>query len=49
MYETFSSHGTSAAARQYLTVETRPFPYGDERIGKPLRDDLFFVVLQKDL
>ena len=32
-----------------LTAETRPFPYGDERIGKPLRDDLFFVVLQKDI
>jgi ribosomal protein S18 acetylase RimI-like enzyme len=32
-----------------LTEETRPFPYGDERFGKPLRDDLHFVVLQKDL
>jgi len=32
-----------------LTGETRPFPYGDERFGKPLRDDLYFVVLQKDL
>jgi ribosomal protein S18 acetylase RimI-like enzyme len=32
-----------------LIDETRPFPYGDERFGKPLRDDLYFVVLQKDL
>jgi GNAT superfamily N-acetyltransferase len=30
-----------------LTSETRPFPYGDERFGKPLRDDLHFVVLEK--
>ena len=32
-----------------LTEETRPFPYGDERFGRPLRDDLYFVVLQKDI
>ncbi len=32
-----------------LTAETRPFPYGDERIGKPLRDDLHFVVLEKNI
>jgi ribosomal protein S18 acetylase RimI-like enzyme len=32
-----------------LTGETRPFPYGDDRFGKPTRDDLHFVVLQKDL
>jgi len=32
-----------------LTGETRPFPYGDERFGRPTRDDLHFVVLQKDL
>ena len=32
-----------------LTEETRPFPYGDERFGKPLRDDLYFVVLEKDI
>ena len=32
-----------------LTAETRPFPYGDERIGRPLRDDLCFVVLEKDI
>jgi ribosomal protein S18 acetylase RimI-like enzyme len=32
-----------------LADETRPFPYGDERFGRPLRDDLHFVVLQKDI
>lgn len=32
-----------------LTSETRPFPYGDERFGRPLRNDLYFVVLEKDL
>ena len=32
-----------------LTGETEPFPYGDERFGRPLRDDLHFVVLEKDL
>jgi ribosomal protein S18 acetylase RimI-like enzyme len=32
-----------------LTQETRPFPYGDTRFGRPLRDDLFFVVLEKDI
>ncbi len=32
-----------------LTDETRPFPYGDERFGRPLRNDLHFVVLEKDL
>jgi ribosomal protein S18 acetylase RimI-like enzyme len=32
-----------------LTAETRPFPYGDDRFGRPLRDDLHFVVLQKDI
>ena len=31
------------------TGETRPFPYGDERFGVPLRDDLSFVVLSKAL
>jgi len=36
--------------RGYIAAgETRPFPYGDERFGRPLRDDLHFVVLQKDL
>ena len=32
-----------------LTGETRPFPYHDKRFGRPLRDDLHFVVLEKDL
>jgi ribosomal protein S18 acetylase RimI-like enzyme len=32
-----------------LTGETKPFPYDDNRFGKPLRNDLHFVVLQKDL
>src|SRR5882757_3206494 len=31
------------------TGETEPFPYGDERFGKPLRDDLYFVVLEKGI
>ena len=31
------------------TGETEPFPYGDDRFGAPLRDDLCFVVLAKDL
>jgi len=29
------------------TGESQPFPYGDQRFGKPLRDDLSFVVLEK--
>jgi len=32
-----------------LTGETKPFPYGDNRYGIPKRDDLYFVVLQKQL
>ncbi|HEX3364761.1 GNAT family N-acetyltransferase [Phenylobacterium sp.] len=32
-----------------LTGETRAFPYGDDRFGKPLRDDLCFVVLERAL
>jgi ribosomal protein S18 acetylase RimI-like enzyme len=32
-----------------LTGETRPFPYSDKRFGKPLRDDLYFVVLEKEI
>jgi len=32
-----------------LTGETRPFPYGDARFGMPTRDDLEFVVLEKNL
>ena len=31
------------------TGETRPFPYGDDRFGTPTRDDLEFVVLEKNL
>jgi GNAT superfamily N-acetyltransferase len=32
-----------------LTGETEPFPYWDERFGRPLRNDLHFVVLEIDL
>ncbi len=32
-----------------MTGETIPFPYGDNRFGTPLRDDLAFVVLEKTL
>ena len=31
------------------TGEVEPFPYGSTRFGTPLRDDLAFVVLEKDL
>lgn len=31
------------------TGETEPFPYGDERFGKPLRNDLYFVVFEKEV
>lgn len=31
------------------TGEREPFPYGDERFGRPRRDDLEFVVLRKPL
>ena len=31
------------------TRETQPFPYGDERFGRPLRDDLHFVILEKGI
>ena len=30
-----------------LTGETKPFPYDDERVGRPLRDDLSLVMLEK--
>jgi len=33
----------------HRTGETEPFPYGDNRFGTPLRDDLSFVVLEKNL
>lgn len=31
------------------TGETLPFPYGDERFGRPRRDDLVFEVLRRPL
>jgi GNAT superfamily N-acetyltransferase len=31
------------------TGETEPFPYGDNRFGRPLRDDLHFLVFEKEL
>ncbi|MCU1492694.1 MAG: hypothetical protein JWO62_458 [Acidimicrobiaceae bacterium] len=31
------------------TGETEPFPYGNERFGIPLRDDIEFVVLEKQI
>ena len=31
------------------TGESEPFPYGDDSVGTPLRDDLAFVVLEKTL
>lgn len=31
------------------TGEKRPFPYGDERVGIPSRDDLTFLVLMREL
>ena len=31
------------------TGEQRPFPYGDERFGRPRRTDLSFAVLSKEL
>ena len=32
-----------------LTGETEPYPYGDNRFGTPLRDDLKFVILEKQV
>jgi ribosomal protein S18 acetylase RimI-like enzyme len=32
-----------------LTGEIEPYPYGDDRFGRPLRDDLAFVILRKQL
>lgn len=31
------------------TGATEPFPYGDTRWGRPLRDGLYFVILEKTL
>ncbi len=31
------------------TGKTEPYPYGDNRFGTPLRDDLEFVILEKQL
>lgn len=31
------------------TGEMRPFPYGDPSVGKPLRDDLEFAIMEKEL
>jgi ribosomal protein S18 acetylase RimI-like enzyme len=33
----------------HRTGETEPYPYGDNRFGTPLRDDLSFVILVKQL
>jgi hypothetical protein len=32
-----------------LTGEIQPFPYGEQRFGRPLRDDFHFVMLEKDI
>jgi ribosomal protein S18 acetylase RimI-like enzyme len=32
-----------------LTGETQPFPYDDQRFGRPLRGDLQFVLLEKQI
>jgi hypothetical protein len=32
-----------------LSAETETFPYGDQRFGRPLRDDLSFVLLEKEI
>jgi GNAT superfamily N-acetyltransferase len=32
-----------------LTGEALPFPYDDRRFGTPLRDDLTFVILEKEI
>jgi ribosomal protein S18 acetylase RimI-like enzyme len=31
------------------TGETEPFPYGDDRFGRPLRENLVFAILQKQV
>ena len=38
------------ARRGYaVSAQRQPFPYGDARFGLPLRDDLYFIVMIKDL
>ena len=32
-----------------VTGETKPFPYGDDRFGKPTREGMYFEVLEKAL
>ena len=32
-----------------MTGERQPFPYGEERFGRPLREDLEFVVLEREI
>jgi GNAT superfamily N-acetyltransferase len=32
-----------------LTGETQAFPYNDQRFGRPLRDNLHFVLLEKNI
>jgi ribosomal protein S18 acetylase RimI-like enzyme len=32
-----------------LTGDTLPFPYGNPRFGLPRRDDLYFVVMEREL
>ncbi len=32
-----------------LTGEREPFPYGDQRFGVPLRDDLYFLAMEKSI
>lgn len=31
------------------TGETAPFPYEDQRFGVPIRDDLSFILMEKQL
>jgi ribosomal protein S18 acetylase RimI-like enzyme len=35
--------------RGYCRTGVEPYPYGDNRFGTPLRDDLEFVILEKQL
>jgi ribosomal protein S18 acetylase RimI-like enzyme len=32
-----------------LTGERESFPYGDQRFGVPLRDDLYFLAMEKSI